>query len=965
MNVFKKNFLVAVLLAFVPLTGFAQSQSEKPQAPKAKDSDNAKKTADKKDKQDKQDKQKAQPEVKAETPKKPTPAKTEKTKPDSTAKKEDKTKENKAKDSQTPSKTSSNTEDKSKNPEKSPSDKTKDKSKANSDQKTSSAPKTKDSKSSATSEKQNEGEVETLEVTGSYIRRSDVEGPSPIVVVDRKMIEKSGFNYVGQVLNRHTSIFPFGGGKGLRGLGSRQLILVNGQRGVGINSIPITAVDRVEILTDGASATYGSDAMSGVINVITRKDWDGLEVATKFDTFEYKGNQTFINSASYGKSFSKGNVVTSLQHVLKTSYRQSDIKRLEFASDYPVLSTNYQTTTSGGMKPSPDCTRFNKYGHCQNAMGSKLVSGPSHDLISLTDAEYKIGDLFFLKDSKFYSTLRLNYETYKSQTFSPFFSTPVDKKITNNKPGIGMVFRGSEVPSNWRQRLGINGPVKVYHSITEMPEHTENLDAFAYGLIAGLKGYIGSSDWILDITFNNQFQNSQTNFGNYALFKPVKQAVINGTYDPFGSARNTDGFGTSMTNTKRNQINWLEIKSSGDLGSLLGFDWASAFGINIAHFEFQSTVDDKIKNREVLGSLGGRNAGGERQLYATFAELSGLYRDIEVQLAVRGDMYSDFGSTVNPKLGVMYQPLNWLGLRASFSTGFIAPSIDQIQGAPIEGAVELVDAKGCKIEGKNSPKCREQYYAARIGGNPNLKEETSQNFNAGIVLSPFKNLDFTIDYWNVTVNDIIGTPGKALLRLEAEGRDFSPYGNVIRAKPKPGEKVGEIEFIEAPTTNMSKNELHGVDFSGLFKMTDPFFKGSLTLGSQFTYMFHFHRTFAGDFGREMFLGQSGSPRWRNVATLSYSLGPFSGQLLSRSFSKMEPYAKLTARDLNVPSIPGHTQFDLSIDYIAPWGGRFQFGSINFFNDAPVYEDFASNRSRINSSVYNGERSWFLAYRHEF
>ena len=949
MSVLKNIFFMTLLFAFVPLTGFAQSQSEKNQAPKAKESDSTNKTEDKKE---------APPKVKSAKSEKPTPEKTEKAKPDSTAKKEE------TKDStKTPSKTFSNTEDKTKPETLSPNDKkeetNKSKAKPAPEKPASSSPKTTDSKSVS------EDEVETLEVTGSYIRRSDVEGPSPIIVIDRKMIEKSGFNYVGQVLSRHTTVFPFASG-GLRGLGGRQLVLVNGQRGVGINSIPITAVDRVEILTDGASATYGSDAMSGVINLITRKDWDGMEVATKFDTFEFKGNQTFLNSVSYGKNFSKGNVLTSLQHVFVTPLRVSDIKRLEFANDDWQYSTNYQTRE--GIKPGPGCPHPKTKGRdtfCEDPIGSQHISGPSHDLISLTDAEYKIGDLLFLNDSKLYSTLRLNYETSKSQSTSPFFTTPVNKKILGGRPGLGFLLSPGEVPSNWRQRLGINGAVKVYHRITEMPNQITKKDGFSYGLIAGLKGYLGSSDWIFDITLNNQFFNSQEKEENYALFNPVRQAVVNGTYDPFGSARNIDGFGTSLKNSERSQINWLEIKSSGDLGSLLGFDWASALGVNIAHFEFETTWDDKVLNRELLGFMGGKNTGGERQLYATFAELSGLYKNVEVQLAVRGDRYSDFGSTVNPKVAVMYQPFNWLGLRTSFSTGFIAPEIDQVQGTPTEGVLRITDPKACNQEGKDSQKCQRQYYAGRQGANHNLKEETSQNFNVGLVLSPLQNLNFSIDYWNITVNNIIGSPVEALLRLEAQGLDASHYGKITRGEPGSGEKVGRIEFIEAPLGNVAKNELHGVDFSGSFKMIDPFFKGSLALGSQFTYMFHFYENNFGSYGRQMILGRNGQPRWRKVTTLSYSLGPFSGQLIGRSFSKMEKYIGLLSREVDIGSIPGHTQFDISIDYIAPWGGRFQFGSINFFNDAPVYDDDNTYPARVNISIYKAERSWFLAYRHEF
>jgi iron complex outermembrane receptor protein len=182
------------------------------------------------------------------------------------------------------------------------------------------------------------GGVETIEVTGSYIRRTDVEGPSPILVIDRQAIEKSGFNSVGQILGRST-VSPFGGtgaSVNLKGLGSaRTLVLINGQRAPGsgssyasgavsTNFVPIAAVERIEVLKDGASATYGSDALGGVVNIITRKDLDGLSLVNQYNLTNTNGGDLNRLAVAYGDQSSNSNFMTSLQVSYAQGSRTSD-----------------------------------------------------------------------------------------------------------------------------------------------------------------------------------------------------------------------------------------------------------------------------------------------------------------------------------------------------------------------------------------------------------------------------------------------------------------------------------------------------------------------------------------------------------------------------------------------------------------------------------------------------------------
>ena len=834
------------------------------------------------------------------------------------------------------------------------------------DQKDPSVQKASSDKTMSSSKAKKPRDVETLEVTGSYIRRSDIEGPSPIIVFNREQIENSGFDSVGSFLARHSTTLPFGGG-GLRGLGSvRTLVLINGQRApasgssygsgaVSTDIIPLAAVDRIEILKDGASATYGSDALGGVINVITKKNWDGISTVAKFNVADYKGGDSLRTSVAYGKSSSRGNFLTSLQYNHSTPLRRSDVERVAYFTDVrPQFSSNY--TTPRGIQPNPRCKRKYKKrgagdplasfdGGCLDYVDSQFVSGPSHEINWVTDAEYEAFDL------NFYSTLYLGYGMSKQTTYESFLSPP---------------FSG-EALSSWatehttRESTGLKAGQRVtlFHRLTELGDREDLSQGFGAGLILGVKGDL-FNDWIWDVTLNNQFNRSMSELRNYALIAPVTEALRNGSYNPFGdpAQNSTEGFTDLLTTQNRYQVNWLEAKANGSFMDLYGINLAGAFGVSTAHFEYRDDRDDRLINREVFG-ITGSEGNGQRQLYAAFAELNALYRNIEGQLALRYDHYSDFGSTFNPKLALKYKLFDWMTFRTSFGTGFKAPTLQESYGPRLSYfANDVIDYKYCKDNGVSDKECASYGFEGVTGANPELTEETSQSFNFGMVLEPVRtstmNLALTMDYWMVKIDDLIGTDTDGLLQAEAINPGApAKYDVEVRRDPNDENK---ITFLDASLQNLGKREAHGIDFQASFEMTDPFFKGKITVTTDFTYMFHFYESFYEELGKFMVLGQQTFPRWRNVSSLGYSWGDFGGVLTSRTTPRVETQNRKGFT-------PEFTQFDLSLFYKAPWGGGFQLGAINAFNQQPEY-DF-SNRVRVNTALYTPERMFFLAYRQDF
>ena len=806
---------------------------------------------------------------------------------------------------------------------------------------------------SSTSTSSNNKNVETLEVTGSYIRRSDIEGPSPIVVIEREELQRSGIQTVSNFLLRYNTVASFGGG-GFRGLGGgRQLVLINGQRAPGsgssygsgptgavsTNFIPMAAVERIEILKDGASAIYGSDALTGVINIITRKDLDGMAVESNINVNEIKGGDNLRVAGVYGDTFSRGNFITSLQYSHSTKSRTSDNKRYEFVSDRFWRSTNYVSQTTRGIKPGPNCKRIVK-GLCEDHVTAERVSNPSHSLDWVTDARYKISS-----DMELYSTLYLGWGQSSSRSYSPILYTP---------KGAGFEF--DKTPPGWDHLPGIgSGPVTLTHRITELPGQESKNQGLSGGLIVGLNGYLGSSDWTWDISLNNQINYAKDERNNRALREPVYNAIKNGTYNPFGSSRNTDGFSYNAKGWDLFQVNWLEMKTTGNLGSVLGFDWSSAFGVSVANFAYKDDGDDMAKAGAIIG-LKGVDASGDRQLYAAFAEFAGIYDDLELSLALRGDHYSDFGSTFNPKVALKYQFIDWLAIRTSWGTGFRAPAMQQVYGPPLPYFTQLTDWKKCLATGSDED-CQVDWRSVNEAGNPELKEETSQSFNFGIFLEPIKNLFFSVDYWNVAVNDVIDYDLDGLTQLAATDPTVGERYNLdIDRNPE----TGNIDNITVLLTNSGNQRSDGIDVNGSFKIPQTIFflpKGTILVNTELTYIFNYYKQFFKEAPIIYDLGRAGFPRWRNITSLSYNTGPLTGTITARSAGKYEKNSRIGN------NIPSYTQYDISINYQSPWGGIFNFGAINAFDGYPEYD--RSTRGLVDTGLYSGLRTFFVGYRQDF
>lgn len=806
-------------------------------------------------------------------------------------------------------------------------------------------------------------DIEKIEVTGSFIRRTEIEGPSPILVIDKEQIERQGFNSIGEVLARSTAN-PFGGGPAagdnigssrvnLRGIGSgRTLVLINGQRAPGggssfstgavnVNFVPISAVERVEILRDGASATYGSDALGGVVNIITKKTLDGFSFANKYDMTNVIGGDKNLTSLAYGKSTAKSRFLTALQLQYTQSSRPANLDWLRGSNtDDARRSTNYTVGTGDAARTfaGPECLEFNASGQCAE-VNFKALTNERFGADMVTNYERKL-----TSNLDFTSTLVAGYVKGGDQ-FPALLATP--------RQGIGMSFTGAEAPSRWTALDNYSGgDIRVFHRFDDFVRQTEEQNYYG-ALILGLKGYTGNSDWQWDVTLNNQINQNELTNTNFATFSGARQALQSGAYDPFDSSqRDTSGIGINGFERNYSTVSWLEAKTSGEMGSALGFDWSAAFGGSAAHFYYSDHQLADVLNYNIMGR-GGVAGSGERQLVSVFSEIVGIKDNrFELQLSGRGDFYSDFGNTFNPKLAARYRAASWLTLRGSAGTGFQAPTL-QNMNANLEGFLNgITDSKRCNALGGDA--CNPRTVTAFEAVNPNLKEETSISFNFGAIAEPVKNFSIGVDSWYVKVEDTIGVRYGDILVLDDLGFDTSKYG--VTFERRDGEPLGELERIVATRQNVGEQEVTGIDIDLNYRLPTRY--GDFRFSNETTYIWNFYQSFYEELGREQTAGRYATPRWRNNFTTGYYKNRYGVQAIARSVADMQTFRRIGGK-----KIPSPTQYDLQITYQAPWEGRFELGALNLFNIRPRFD--RTLNTRINTSIFAPAQTFYLTYRQDF
>jgi outer membrane receptor for ferrienterochelin and colicin len=721
-------------------------------------------------------------------------------------------------------------------------------------------------------------ELEAIKVTGSHIRGVDLEGAVPVQVITSEEIRASGANSVIELL---AELPQLGGGTGtfssansgarqadtpvgaaglsLRGLGaSSTLTLVNGRRVqvssfangsesfIDVNAIPYSAIDRVEILASGASATYGADAVAGVVNIILREDFEGLETRFSYnDSTRNSDESRTAITATWGKRLETGNIMVTADYFKRNALYDRD---REFSAVEPRPSQQ-GVFPSFNLDPDlfeldvvengcPDDQfgegRFGEF--CELNRNAYTAQVPATERFgALAAFNLELGN-----NVRWFNELMISRNRSKADSDpAPWSGIDISLNHPNVPPGLQQRFDGivdTLADFGLEPRLRGWGRFPDARTLSNTSENAR--------LLSGLSGYWGQWDWesAINIGYNRNRQEATAGIINVARY----EAALFGELCPDGSTNcSPDGEGlwyspfNAQTGNSQQVLDLLNAKVPRDGRSRLaswdfnlsGMAFETANGPAMlavgGEIRYESIEDnpselaqaDPDNNFEVpVYGFGSTQAEASRSQRAIYGELFvPLTASLDMQVAGRLDDYTDFGADFNPKIALRWQAMDNLVFRGSWGTSFRAPSLAQT-GAGLtlsSGALPCGPASEF-FETFCDGFDEDDFYLSEIFGNPDLQPEESEAINLGFSWDITPDTNLTMDYWSFNHSNLVDINADELFRralqdpslVFAEGE--LPPGQ-IGIETRTGVIGSPIELVRLELINIGRQKTNGFD----------------------------------------------------------------------------------------------------------------------------------------------------------
>ena len=822
------------------------------------------------------------------------------------------------------------------------------------------------------------------QVTGSRISRADIEGATPVTIITREDIEFSGQENVADLL-RNTVFNSFGSFRersgtsfgqialvDLRGLGAdRTAVLVNGLRQPGspftggpsanLNSIPINAIERIEILTDSASAIYGADAIGGAINIILRSDYEGAELSAFMTDPTRDGGDEFAGNVVMGGSGERGNYVFTAEWFERDPIFDADrdYSAAQFAPGDGLGVDTVGVSQFGNTAyflTGPNAGGYRAVGDCDPSVfagifdyppfpGDTACGFPYADISAQTggikrfgtflSAEYEVTD---------------DHSLYFRNTFSRVDS------FGRYAPVAGLFFIDADNPANT-----FDEDIFLLHRFVAHGPRDDDFRSYEIDNVLGLTGRLGNVDY--DAYGRYFISESDAIARNYVFQSIIEDLVASGEYD-FNNPTNPDNAAAvleSKATLSRNLTNktWQTgITFSGDAFEMPAGMIGWAAGLEYEDVRYTDIYDAGREANNVLGSAG-NSASGDRDRWAAFGEvLVPLLDTLELSIAARVDDYSDFGDAFSPTVALRYQPIDQLLLRASWGQGFRAPALTELFSSRAESNNDVTDFIFCREQGIADEDCPERQVTNFSGGNPDLEAEESESFNFGILWEPIENFSIGGDIYQIEVQDAIQQISLTdLLNLEIEGQALPP-GTAINRNVN-----GGIDFIETGFANVAEITVEGWDLRTNYALnTDNI--GSFNFNVQYSRIKTFDFTSLPGGDTTNFARRNGSPsqranwiaRW-NISDFAFS---YSGRWIGEQFNSLGPASDDTRERASF------IQHDLLAVWYAPWNGELQLGVRNVANKLPPFDPVNGYADDTDLPLYPVEgRVPFVRYTQRF
>ncbi|MBB4131946.1 TonB-dependent receptor [Xanthomonas sp. 3075] len=895
-----------------------------------------------------------------------------------------------------------------------------------------------------------DGATQTLDrvnVTGTHLRRVDAETASPVIVVDRQRIEDSGQSTLGQLLQQLPAMSGFMPGPALnsgfshgralvslRNLGpQRTLVLVNGHRmagpassvasapGVDVNAIPVAMVERVEVLTDGASSVYGSDAIGGVVNIILKDKYDGFAATADYAQSTHGDANSRTLGVEWGKSWDRGGLILGLSRTSMNPVFNSDrryaAKSVEFfdgqvsenrgGNTRAFLSDGRRVTPVDGVPPGPvGEDAFRPY-------------DPATDSYNAYDGQYLITPI-----KRTNASLHGSFDiTPDIQAYTDVFWTR--SKTTSQLPAFGMEMEGAA--DNYYNPFGAQLDRYLLRS-TQANTRVYTATMFQTNIVAGLRGRVQGTSWQWDAA------------AGYARYKDtlvrtgfsITSALNNATGASFLDSDGVVKCGTpgaviagctpinifnpndpatiaALRGTQRpvdlideSQMRFVDISANGDLFKLPAGAVQAAVGLVYRSNKFAQGTSSEVAAADADGNCDYNDGcilrqGRDESVREAYAELLvPLLKDVpfasslNLNLGSRYSKYDAWGNTTNSKVAIEWRPIANLLVRATGSQVFRAPALGDLYGSPYNAVIDTTDDFEDPCNGyagaAPNPACANvpndgsfsntaQFNVVTSGANNvgfRLKPERGRSYNVGVVYDPdqVRGLSLNVDSWRVVLEDMLTGSGLQQVVNDCfQGRDAAFCPLIQR------DATGQLTRVSVPFAyNTGKVDIRGYDAGIHYTLADTAW-GSFAAGLDATFFSDYR--FAGE--THNYVGENSSwgnmPRWRAVANLAWDKGPWHASWSTRYLghtvngSQYEDFCADTNVDGSCRYFPigSMVYHDVSLSRkLETLHSTLAIGVDNLGNRAPPRFYSYSNAANTDATTYDTlGRSFWARLRAEF
>jgi iron complex outermembrane receptor protein len=742
--------------------------------------------------------------------------------------------------------------------------------------------------------------IQRVEITGSSIKRIVKEGALPVQVISKETIARTGATTVADLIQKLPAMQGFtieaiaagsnSGGRvtaSIHDLGSSYtLVLLNGRRlaplqdsgsAVNLNSIPMSAVERVEVLTDGASALYGADAIAGVINFILKKNYQGLTVDGGLVAPSHEGGKSGNVSITGGF----GNLDTDGYNVLMT-YRHDEQKQLkapqrsfgktayipfEFEGRKYIYDRTSTSTAPGNVNlafntPTVNpAMGFNPYFKANNKCAERnfvYLSNTAATQYCSFDFAAQVEIVPESKRDSVFASGRMklgnNATAFADVSLGRFDLTA---RIASNPVSVSIP-KGSALYNQYvlpyltpAQAADLKTATAAYRTVDWGTRDSQTITN-AKHLVTGIEGNAFGWDYNTALTLS-KYEIDERYVGGYMLNTEFRAMLTNRTFDPFAAV------GTQSDATKAliasslfhgsireasSTLKGFDVRASRELFKMSGGAASVGLGADYRSLKQVQTASTAAKTGLIYAFSAPAENDYTRDSTGAFAELNmPVLSNLELTAAMRYDKYSavkdalakkDVGTSQDAstyKVTARYTPTTAVLLRASYGTGFRVADQDSI-ASPVVAAGVTSGNYDCPtaLAAENAVNCRpgRAQYNVYSGGNDKLSPEKSKQYTVGFRIDASQNLTFGADLWDVQMTNQVSAVSEAQAFADA-----AKFRQLFSTFTDPASGIVTWAFTRAPI-NIGRSHNRGIDWD--FTVSDKYSFGKMSLNVNGTHM---------------------------------------------------------------------------------------------------------------------------------